>query len=120
MLVFGAGIHDVGLSWIGNVSVPRVARHFSNHGADDHDMGPGLHPMLMRFLLIRVVVSGPRIPGQHVDEADLAWRIGLCTNGLEPRYTRLVTAERRTVPGNEAGEAICASLDRPFFAVLRH
>jgi len=77
VLIRRARKHDVRLTGIGNIRGPRIARHFPNQGADDHHVRPGLHPMLMRCTLIRVVVAGPGIPGQHVDEADLVWRVGL-------------------------------------------
>ena len=83
-------------------------------------MRAGLRPMLMGFLLVGVVVGGPGVPGQHVDKADFVRRIGLRTDRLEPRYTSLIAAERRAVPGNDAGKAVSAGLKRPFLAILRH
>jgi hypothetical protein len=47
VLIRRAGKHDIRLSWIGNIRAPRITWHFPNHGADDHHMRPGLHPMLM-------------------------------------------------------------------------
>jgi len=76
--------------------------------------------MLMRFPLIGVVVGGPVVPGQHVDKADLVRRIGLRTDRLEPRYTSLIAAERRSVPGDETGEAVGSRLKGLFFSVLSH
>lgn len=110
VLVFCAGKHGVGLSWIGNIRVPRIARHFSNHGADDHHMRAGLHPMLMRRALMGVVVAGSGIPGQHIDEADLVWRLGFRGYGFRPCHAILIGAERRAIWTDQTGVAIGAGL----------
>ena len=65
MFIGRARIHGVRLIGIGDVHGSRIAHHFSHPWPDHHDVRTGLHPMLARFLLIRMVVGGAGIPGQH-------------------------------------------------------
>ena len=71
--------HDVQLIGISDVQGPWVAHHFSHSRPDNHDVRPGLYPMLVRVPLVRIVVGGAGISGQHVDEAHLVWRLGFRT-----------------------------------------
>ena len=75
-----------------DVDGSRIAHHLAHPRPDHHDVRPSLHPMLVRFPLMWVVVGGAGIPGQHVDETDLVQRLLARADQLEPFQPVLVGA----------------------------
>ena len=66
------------------------------------------------------MIACPGIPGQHVDEADLVWRLGFRGNGFGPFHAVVIGTQWRAIWTDQTSEAVGASLKRVRLAVLHH
>jgi hypothetical protein len=112
VLVGFAGEHDEGLRRVFDIQIARIGtEHLACRAADDHHVGPGPDPMLVRVPFGGIMIARGGVTGQHENEANLIRRGLIGLQSFAPFHGVLVIAFGRSVVADKTRETVRSGLD---------